>query len=205
MSARHLDDHIISDWEYNRLRQTHPKIGLALNTKPRFSHRYRLPYLAGISQDGQMVYIDKDLPEKIHFKLASNMPVWYADPEDPNPKEGYRLLEPRKFLRIHEVVEWVMVVKYGRTYENAHHIANTAERQSVENHGLDWSLYNSAYEPFLSKDELADFKGVDEPPPDLALYPYGSNSAFRAYLKRQIVNHAVDGDPRDPRKLPTED
>lgn len=122
---------------------------VTVNTRAPISRKYDVPYLAGASDNGQSVYIDRRVPQRIKLGKA------YIDPSVP--------------LRIHEMTEWALMTKHKLSYEAAHKRATAAERHWVESHGHSWALYEETMDGFLSHIEHEHPK---KPPPDLYLKPY---------------------------------
>jgi hypothetical protein len=106
---------------------------------------HTIPYLANRSIDGKMVYIDREVPEKVAGLASAETLPW------------------------HELAEW-SAMNDGMDYETAHHtVANPVERQRVEELGGDWTTYEDAYGPLIK--EVGDEK-IDDVPADLDLRPY---------------------------------
>ena len=106
---------------------------------------HTIPYLANRSADGRVVYIDREVPEKVAGLASAETLPW------------------------HELAEW-SAMNDGMDYETAHHtVANPVERQRVEELGGDWTAYEDAYGPLIK--EVGDEK-IDDVPADLDLRPY---------------------------------
>lgn len=118
--------------------------------------KYDVPYLAGSSNDGKHVYIDRRVPKRISVKLASG--------------NGRKWVDPAEFLAAHETAEHAAMLK-GKPYLQAHtEDADDAERAAVKKHGLSWDHYEKVLDGLLSHIEHEHPKN---PPPDLYLKPYG--------------------------------
>jgi hypothetical protein len=130
-----------------------PEVRTALRTPRTVMHSRAVPYLAGISTDGRMIYVDSHLPERI---------------------DGIPLAP---YLRVHEEVEWALhtcaagdpKLREYRTYEAAHHLATAAEQYAVVSDGHDWDEYREGLHPYFVPIEREMLKEI---PPDLAEYPY---------------------------------
>lgn len=122
---------------------------------PAIIRKYDVPYLAGSSNDGKHVYVDRRVPRRISVKLASG--------------NGRKWVDPAEFLAAHESAEHAAMLK-GKPYLQAHaEDADEAERTLVKRHGLDWDHYEKVMDGLLSHIEHEHPKN---PPPDLYLKPY---------------------------------
>lgn len=108
-----------------------------------------IPYLAGYSKDGSIIYIDRHLPS---FFLEKG----YVRPID-------------RFLILHESIEKALIDKLNLHYQHAHQIALRAEEAAVRSFGISWSAYNAFTEKYIKQD--ADEK-LSKVPADLDLKPY---------------------------------
>ena len=61
MSAGDIDDRLGPEGELDSLRTEYPSLDAYLNSAPAINRDYNIPYGAGISEDGQTVYIDSRL------------------------------------------------------------------------------------------------------------------------------------------------
>ncbi len=149
-----------------------PAVGAALRTRRKINRRWPIPYLAGISADGAVVYIDENIPERLE-----GIPV-------------------DKYLETHESVEWALylaaehdkklqkvLAEKGDHYEPAHHLATAAEQYALISDGYSWEKYRKHLEPLYRPIEHEDFSRA---PPDLAEYPYSGKdlARLRAAKKR---------------------
>lgn len=109
-------------------------------------HKYDIPYLAGYSNDGKKLYIDRRVPEK--FK-------------------GVSIYE---FLALHEVTEKYAEDNFNMEHEDAHYdIATPIERQAVENAGLKWKEYTGFISAYV---RTTEHETVTNVPGDLDMQPY---------------------------------
>ncbi|MGX7872869.1 hypothetical protein ACVDG5_008605 [Mesorhizobium sp. ORM6] len=124
--ARHksedVDDAVLTD------------VVLALQRRIEVNRDFDIPYLAGYSEDGRTVYIDRHLPRT----MAS---------------QG-RAVRLAPFLVTHEVVEKSLLDKLRLHYLHAHQIALRTERDAVRAAGVSWR----AYEDLMKRNE----KPIDE-------------------------------------------
>ena len=117
---------------------------------------HTVPYGAGISQDGQTVYVDKNLPATIRVKR-----------QDGSIAE----MDPRKYLAIHEPTEYDAMEKGGEDYTTAHEEhANPAERAIVEHDGWNWTDYNNKILAEIAK--VSAPEDANDVPKDLYEKPY---------------------------------
>jgi hypothetical protein len=112
-----------------------------------------LPYLAGYSEDGGTIYVDRHLPEQIEA-------IW-----DGNK----RIFRPHEFLRLHEETEKALIDALGWNYLQAHSVANRVERRAVLSAGIFMQPYRKALDPYIKADDHEKLKKV---PADLDPTPY---------------------------------
>jgi hypothetical protein len=126
-------------------------------------HACDVPYIAGCSQDGRTVYIDRHLPRS--FRSWTLKRVYVAP-----------------FLTTHEIVEKALLDELKLHYLHAHQIALRTERAAVEAAGLSWS----AYESFMKEHEKPiEEEKLQRVPRDLDLTPYRDEKDF-ALLQRLV-------------------
>lgn len=126
-----------------------------------------IPYLAGYSVDGKVIYIDRHLPETLSYRYAGRI----------------REYSPRRFLITHESVEKALIDAFNWRYLHAHEIATAAERREVLEAGLEWQPYQDAYRPYIKADEHEKIKKA---PADLDLTPYEDDPKLLARLKKAM-------------------
>jgi len=121
---------------------------------------YVVPGLAGYSEDGKTVYIDKRLPKKIELENGKSMPA-------------------HKYLSVHERVEKGLIDSKGYKYQYAHRLATGAERKAVEADGYSWD----DYQPYMLRmvKKLEDYSG--SVPKDLDLTPQRDRGAYAEIRK----------------------
>jgi hypothetical protein len=81
-----------------------------------------VPYVAGYSQNGEKIYIDRHMPKSFHHHE--------------------RRIDTDRFLILHEVIEKALLDELGLHYLHAHQIALRSERAAVEAAGVPWKAYN---------------------------------------------------------------
>src|SRR3954469_18058813 len=90
---------------------------------------YDVPYIAGYSNDGHTVFIDRHLPRTFRWLLKTVR------------------IEP--FVLTHEIVEKALIDELRLHYLHAHQIAVRAEHDAVTATGVPWW----AYQRFMKKHE----------------------------------------------------
>lgn len=123
------------------------RVGILLK-KARTVEGYDNPYLAGRSTDMARLYPDRHFPKTIKVKGKT--------------------INTRKSTAVHEVTEWVLM-QDGHKYQDAHRVANEAEREYVEDQGVDWKSYTAELDNYIKGTEHAKITRV---PTDLDLGPF---------------------------------
>lgn len=147
MSAGHHHGHPIRAEEAAKavamLKERRFQAALRRYTKADNSHR--IVFLAGSDNEGETVFYDKDLPQKLKLRR----------------KDGrLEATDPRRFLWWHEAPEGVLIRLYGFDYDKAHLYATAIEKRHVEAAGFDWNDYERKLEPFVHDDEGDSAKGT---------------------------------------------
>jgi len=120
---------------------------------------YEVPYLAGYSQDGRTIYIDKRLPRWFTMSNGSKIDMY-------------------THLMVHEVTEKYLEDTKNYKYQYAHERATTEERKSVEEARFDWDEYQKYCLKMVK--ELETFHEV---PPDLDLKPELDSKDYYRYYR----------------------
>jgi hypothetical protein len=108
-----------------------------------------IPYLAGYSIDGTIIYIDRHMPRDFTHKG--------------------RTVETDRFLILHEEVEKTMIDRLNLHYLHAHQIATRVEKEAVTACGISWSDYDD----FMQENvKYVGDKRLTKVPADLDLKPY---------------------------------
>lgn len=176
MSAGDVDDTLGSEAELQSLLRENRALGDYLKgaTELPILRGNDIPFGAGISTDGQRRYIDRHLHTR------------------------FRGLDISQALATHESTEWGLrkFAQIGVDYPkdpSGHRLANRAEFialarifQSSADEGL-WRDYSNFIDPQVKRDEK---ENIEEPPQDLALYPY--TGSMRAHLIRKGVENEAD-------------
>src|SRR6202140_815266 len=77
----------------------------------KFDRKHDIPYLAGYSQDGKTIYIDRHMPPSFKFRG--------------------RTIDTDRFLVLHEEVEKTLIDRLGLHYLNPHQMATPAGNEVV--------------------------------------------------------------------------
>ena len=173
MSTGDIDNELGPPNRLNNLRQNHSGLDAYLRRAVLFKpvRTFFIPYGAGISEDGQRVYISYDVQSNI---------------------DG---VECESALVTHETVEWALreFCDIGTDYAadpSGHRLANRAEYERVctllAGRVDPWDIYSEIIDEQILNAERQGYK--DRPiPMDLALYPYTQNERFR-------LQEAMDND-----------
>jgi hypothetical protein len=158
MSAGDKQRHVLlGKREYDRAGQD-PRFQAFLNRGFRVSFDYDIPYLGGYSQDGSVIYIDKDTPEEI--------------------KRGKRVypVRPGGLIRgiiCHEHWEKTCLDAWGWKYPEAHELATHAENEMARTQfGMDPDGYEKLWQPIIKAAEKKLHMAGIQLPPDLDPRPY---------------------------------
>jgi hypothetical protein len=111
--------------------------------------KHDIPYLAGYSKDGKIIYIDRHMPSS--FRYAG------------------REINTDRYLILHEEVEKTLIDQLNLHYLHAHQIASRAEQAAVRAAGIGWKDYDN----FMQKNvkHIGDER-LTKVPADLDLKPY---------------------------------
>ena len=115
----------------------------------RFDRKHDIPYLAGYSQDGDTIYIDRHMPKSF--------------------KAGGREIATDRFLILHEEVEKTLIDRLGLHYLHAHQIATRAEQAAVRAAGIRWRDYDRFMQKYVKR--MGDER-LTKVPADLDTKPY---------------------------------
>ncbi len=108
-----------------------------------------VPYLAGYSEDGKTIYIDRHMPRSFKFRG--------------------RTIETDRFLILHEEVEKTLIDQLGLHYLHAHQIATRAEQAAVRAAGVSWRDYDRFMQKYVKR--IGDER-LTKVPDDLDTKPY---------------------------------
>jgi hypothetical protein len=108
-----------------------------------------IPYLAGYSNDGKTIYIDRHMPRTMKFRG--------------------REIDTDRFLILHEQVEKALIDQLQLHYLHAHQIAARAEEAAVRAAGIKWRDYDRFMQRYVKR--VGDER-LTKVPRDLDLKPY---------------------------------
>jgi hypothetical protein len=111
--------------------------------------KHDVPYLAGYSNDGKIIYIDRHMPPTMKFRG--------------------REIDTDRFLILHEEVEKTLIDQLGLHYLHAHQIAARAEEAAVRAAGILWRDYDRFMQKHVKT--IGDER-LTKVPADLDLKPY---------------------------------
>jgi hypothetical protein len=121
----------------------------AILRRVKLDRQHDIPYLAGYSEDGKTIYIDRHMPRS--FKLQG------------------RTVDTDRFLILHEEVEKMLIDRLGLHYLHAHQIATRAEQAAVRAAGVNWSDYDRFMQKYVKR--IGDER-LTKLPKDLDTKPY---------------------------------
>jgi hypothetical protein len=108
-----------------------------------------IPYVAGYSEDGKTIYIDRHMPQSFKFRG--------------------RTIDTDRFLILHEEVEKTLIDQLGLHYLHAHQIATRAEQAAVRAAGVTWRNYDRFMQKYVKR--IGDER-LTKVPGDLDTKPY---------------------------------
>ena len=108
-----------------------------------------IPYLAGYSQDGKTIYIDRHMPETFRYKGKA--------------------IDTDRFLILPEEIEKTLIDRLDLHYLHAHQIALRAEQAAVRAAGIVWRDYDRFMQKYVKK--FGDER-LTKVPIDLDTKPY---------------------------------
>jgi hypothetical protein len=134
----------------------------AVRAGVKVNHKYDVPYVAGYSEDGGTIYIDRELPKTFAYdgKRADILP----------------------FIILHESVEKSLIEHLKLAYQDAHQLAQRLEQAAIRDAGISWRKYDAFIQAHLKKAE--DHPGL-RIPPDLDLKPYRDEEDYPILRKMQ--------------------
>ena len=144
----------IPDWYVSSL-MLDRALDAILRRIKKLDRSHDIPYLAGYSQDGQTIYIDRHLPATMNYKG--------------------RKVDVDRFLIMHEEVEKTLIDQLGLHYLHAHQIATRAEEAAVRADGILWRDYDRFMQKYVK--HIGDER-LKKVPADLDLKPYRDEHDF---------------------------
>jgi hypothetical protein len=129
----------------------------------KLDRKHDIPYLAGYSQDGKTIYIDRHMPRSFRYRG--------------------RIIETDSFLILHEEVEKTLIDQLGLHYLHAHQIATRAEQAAVRAAGVTWRDYDRFMQKYVKT--IGDER-LTKVPADLDTKPYRDEHDLEL-LKRMMA------------------
>ncbi len=151
----------IPDWYVSSLMLDRALDAILLRVK-KLDRTHDVPYLAGYSQDGATIYIDRHLPRTMTYKG--------------------RKVEVDRYLIMHEEVEKTLIDQLGLHYLHAHQIATRAEEAAVRADGILWRDYDRFMQKYVK--QIGDER-LTRVPEDLDLKPYRDEHDFDLIQRMQ--------------------
>ena len=108
-----------------------------------------IPYLAGYSNDGKTIYIDRHMPKLMRYRG--------------------REVDTDRFLILHEEVEKTLIDQLNLHYLHAHQIATRAEQAAVRAARIEWRAYDRFMQKYVKR---AGDERLTKVPADLDTKPY---------------------------------
>ncbi|MDE2150014.1 MAG: hypothetical protein KGJ55_09330 [Gammaproteobacteria bacterium] len=121
----------------------------AIRARARLERGYDIPYLAGYSVDGSIIFIDRHMPKSFVYRK--------------------RRIPTDRFLIVHEAVEKALIQLLGLHYLHAHQIALHAEQAAVRAEEIEWHDYDDFMQDYIKA--IGDER-LTRVPDNLDLTPY---------------------------------
>ena len=118
-------------------------------SRKKLDRTYDIPYLAGYSRNGEIIYIDRHLPQSF--------------------TSGGKVISTDKFLVLHETLEKAVIDTLGLVYQHAHQLALREEEAAVRAFGISWTEYSEFMDRYIK--DAADER-LTRIPRDLDIKPY---------------------------------
>jgi hypothetical protein len=138
----------LPEWYVSRLMMDRA-LDAVVRRARKVDRKHDVPYLAGYSQDGKTIYIDRHMPPALRY-------------------QG-RDVDTDRFLILHEEVEKTLIDQLGLHYLHAHQIATRVEEAAVRAAGLQWRAYDRFMQKYVK--HIGDER-LTKIPDDLDLKPY---------------------------------
>lgn len=165
MSAGDVDNAAWSERQVLDEFKKDPELHAYVLQQKQVDQQYDIPFVGGISQDGQTPYLDRHFPR---FGTLSTGAIDFG------------------FIigNFHEAPEWFMVIKRNFTYTAAHHFANGVEDWAVKGQGHYPREYNAYIDLYVRPIE---HEKILITPRNLALYPYTTDAPLMARIKERMA------------------
>lgn len=126
--------------------------------------QHDIPYLAGYSKNGKIIYIDRHLPKTFKFRG--------------------RDIEVDRYLILHEEVEKTLIDQLGLHYLHAHQIATRAEQAAIRADRISWRDYDRFMQKYVKR--IGDER-LSKVPADLDLKPYRDEHDYDLLRRMQAA------------------
>jgi hypothetical protein len=142
----------------------------------RLDRNHDIPYLAGYSEDGKTIYIDRHMPTSFRY-------------------QG-REVNTDRFLILHEEVEKTLIDQLDLHYLHAHQIATRVEQAAVRCAGIEWRAYDRFMQKYVK--HIGDER-LTKVPADLDQKPYRDEhdddllKRMTSAIERKRVPKNIDG------------
>jgi len=139
--------------------------------------KHDIPYLAGYSNNGKTIYIDRHMPKSMKY--------------------GDRDIDTDRYLILHEEVEKTLIDQLNLHYLHAHQIASRAEQAAVRAAGVRWRDYDRFMQKYVKR--IGDER-LTKVPADLDLKPYRDEHDYDLVqrmldsIKRGLAPAGVDAE-----------
>jgi len=133
-----------------------------------------IPYLAGYSQDGHAIFIDRHMPKSFVYR-------------------NRRVMTDR-FLVVHEAVEKSLIQLLGMHYLHAHQVALHAEQAAVRAENIEWEAYDDFMQDYI---KVIGDERLTRIPETLDFTPY--KDFHDAVEIRKMRKHMVKMPPIKPK------
>lgn len=154
----------------------------AIARRARLDRTHDVPYLAGYSTDGKIIYIDRHLPQTFG-------------------ESGGKEVEVDRFLILHETVEKALIDHVHLHYQHAHQIATRAEQAAVRAAGVSWREYDRFMQQYVKE---VWSERLERVPADLDLKPYrdehDAELVSRMDAEMQAAKASIEGRTESGRK-----
>ena len=121
----------------------------SIRARAHLERDYDVPYLAGYSNDGHTIFIDRHMPKSFIYRR--------------------RKVLTDRFLIVHEAVEKSLIQLLGMHYRHAHQIALHAEQAAVRAEGIIWDAYDEFMQEYI---KVIGDEQLTRVPDNLDLTPY---------------------------------
>jgi len=121
----------------------------SIRARAHLVREYDIPYLAGYSLDGHIIFIDRHMPKSFVYRS--------------------RKVLTDRFLIVHEAVEKSLIQLLGMHYLHAHQIALHAEQAAVRAEGITWEAYDEFMQDYI---KVIGDEQLSRVPDNLDLTPY---------------------------------